>query len=406
MASKSDVQKQLDKLSKENKKLHSQNDKLSSKLKSQNKLKRRAFLTGLLITASVLLIFLGNIFYWSTSTIANQKKFAAATGPIIQNEEVQSSVALYATNQIFNNIDVAGYTKQALPEKAAFLANPITNQIKSFVNIAIKRTLADKRVQKYWNDVVFSQHKAVFNFIKNYQGEGKISLSDAYNYLGQSFVDTPLSFLGSHKLPKKVGSITITNSKWLPAAHRSLKSVRLIDWTLIILIAAFISIAFWISRNRSRLLIVFGSLTSLFMVITLAARNVGIQYAASSVDAQYSSGVSAALRIFTEGFRSQTIWILSIALIATLVGIVLKLLNGRKFDKNSIKLIVANLKKQELFNKTIDDYSQSIVKNRKSLFLVFVALFVVILLFTHLSILNLVLLLAVALIISFLVYRK
>lgn len=317
---------ELRKLRAENVRLREENAMLKKKSSANPKHRRRSpweivrkFGVVLLVSFSVALLTVANLLFWFGNTIVKQDRFVAATQPIIKDSAVQNSMALYTTNAIFNNVDVQQFTEQALPPRADFLAPQLTNQLKSFTQSSINKVVANPNFQDKWNNLLATQHQRLVSFASKYQGNGDISLNDAYQQLSASLSTSKLSFLANKKLPPKVGDITVVNASWLPAFHNVV--VHIDTWRLLAVILLVISVvaAVWLSRNRRRTIYVFAVASAVMMVVSFITLHIIKGNIIDKVDPQYATGVSHAMQIF---FHPLVIQSLTILLAAIFVWVV------------------------------------------------------------------------------------
>ncbi len=303
----------------ENAKLKEENAKLKKQLSDKPKAKKRRRIFRntaiiLLVSIATALLTSANLLFWFGNTVVKQDRFVAATEPIIKDPKVQSTMALYVTNNIFNNVDVQKATEEALPPRADFLAPQLTNQLKSFTQTSLQKVLARPQFQERWNTASARQHERLINFATKYEGNGDISLNDVFNNLRASLGDTKLAFLADKQLPPKVGDITVVNATWLPAFHDLV--VNIDTWRLIavILLLLTVSGAVWLSRNRRRTLYIFASATVVMMLLTLAALQIIKSNILGKVDPQYKGGVEQVIPIVFHSLVLQTITILAAAI--------------------------------------------------------------------------------------------
>ncbi len=328
MAKKASPKTSVNALKAENAKLKAENKKLAAKTSKKNSgsLGRtfwRRLGVGILIFFAVVLVTLGNIVFWTGNTIVKQDRFVAATAPIIQNQEVQQAVALYTTNQIFDNVDVEQITQDALPEKAKFLAPQLTSQLKGQTNSLLNKAVSSDRFVDRWNKTSAKWHDRVITFATNYKGNGDISLNDIYTQVSSQLSTTKLSFLANKKLPPKAGNLTVINSKSLPTIHRVITKIDTWRILSIVLLVITVSAAVLLSKGRQgrrRTLYLFSLSTAAAMALTLIARNAGIENIVGRADPQYADGVRSALQILTQSLFVQTVTIMVTALLVGFVA--------------------------------------------------------------------------------------
>ncbi len=108
---------------------------------------------GLLAILSVLMI-------WVRDELLDTNTWVNTMAPVAASPAVQSAIANDVTTQLFEKADVQTRVKDALPSNAAFLAPPLTNQLRSFTNDAAKRLVASDRFQNLWNEINRRAHAA------------------------------------------------------------------------------------------------------------------------------------------------------------------------------------------------------------------------------------------------------
>jgi len=321
MAAKSSPKSTVAELKAENAKLKAENKQLARQVTAKNSVSRspwtflRRLSIGILIFFAVCLVTTGNIAFWTGNTLVKQDRFVAATAPIIQDKEVQQALALYTTNQIFENVDVEQITQEALPPKAQFLAPQLTSQLKSQTNSLLNKAVSSDRFVDRWNSTSAKWHDRIITYATDYTGNGQISLNDIYTQVSSQLSSTKLSFLANKQLPPKVGDITVVEADWLPTLHRVITKIDTWRILSILLLVITLVAAVLLSKARRRTVYLFSFGTAGAMLLSLIALNAGIENIVGQADAQYADGVRSALQIFTSSLSAQTITILVTALL-------------------------------------------------------------------------------------------
>ena len=90
----------------------------------------RTLLVGLLVGIGCLslIAFIG--VHWTERQVLNTNNWVEMVAPLPQNPVVASALSNYAVDQLYSAVDVTQVIKDALPEKAQFLAAPLSNQLK------------------------------------------------------------------------------------------------------------------------------------------------------------------------------------------------------------------------------------------------------------------------------------
>lgn len=266
-----------------------------------NPWKRLGAIVSVILAAALLVS--GNLLFWAGNTIVDPERFNAVVSPLIKAPEVQQAVSQYTTTQLFDRVDVQQLLAENLPERISFAAPALASQIQSATQTALTRVMQNESFQQTWNSTIENVHAQFINFIGNYQGSGVISLSDVYNRLVDRLADTKLSFLSNVSLPSNIGSITLVNATWLPAAHNIVNNIGLYRIITTILCVGFVALAIWLSRRKRRTAIIIGVTFAIFMVLTLLA----VRITGQQIVAGFASAYQPAIKVVSDGLLNSLI---------------------------------------------------------------------------------------------------
>lgn len=245
------------------------------------------------ILATALLVS-GNLIFWAGNTIIDPQRFNAVVSPLVEAPEVQQAVSQYATTKLFERVDVQQLLEENLPERISFAAPALASQIQSATQSALMRLMQNESFQQVWVSSIEESHARSINFIKNYQGDGVVSLSDVYSKLVARLAGTKLSFLSNVSLPSNIGSITIVDASWLPAAHNIVNNISLYRILTVFLCIGFVALAVWLSRRKRRTAIAIGVTFAIFMVLTLIAVRITGQQIVAGFPSEYQPAIQVA----------------------------------------------------------------------------------------------------------------
>jgi len=99
------------------------------------------------VFASVVLL-VSMIANWVQTQVLNSGEFANSTDKILQNQDVQQQLSIFAVDQLYANVDVQAQIEQRLPPPAAPLAAPVTAATRQLANNVAETALASPRVQQ------------------------------------------------------------------------------------------------------------------------------------------------------------------------------------------------------------------------------------------------------------------
>jgi hypothetical protein len=400
MAVSKSASQELEKLRAENARLKAANAKLEKKAATHSSMASknlrpskllRSLSVIILAAAAVALLTAGNLLFWLGNTIVKPDRFTAATQPIIKDPNVQQTLALYTTNNIFKNVDVQKITEEVLPPKAVFLAPQLTSQLKSTTQKTLQNTLAKPSFQEKWNNVLATQHERLVSFASRYNGDGAISLNDVYNQLSASLGNTKLAFLSNKKLPPKVGSITLLNASWLPAFHNVV--VNIDTWRLLAVTAFLLCViaAVWLSKNRRKTLYIISAGAAFFMVLTLVALRITRETIVQKADPQYADGVRSAVQIFFHPLVLQTATVLFAFVLVAFVAWVSGPVKSAAVIRSNAGLLFSGKLHIAIFGNHQNKYISWIHQNKSFLEWAAIALITIIMLIVRVTLKSLIL---------------
>ncbi len=101
---------------------------------------------SLVVLASVVLL-VSMIANWVQTEVLDSDQFADSTEEILQDEDVQEQLSIFAVDQLYANVDVQAQIEQRLPPAAQPLAAPVTAATRQLATNVAETALASPRVQ-------------------------------------------------------------------------------------------------------------------------------------------------------------------------------------------------------------------------------------------------------------------
>jgi hypothetical protein len=108
--------------------------------------RHRALVWSLVVLASVVLL-VSMIANWVQTELLDSNQFADSTDEILQNQDVQEQLSIFAVDQLYANVDVQAQIEQRLPSAAQPLAAPVTAATRQLATNVAETALASPRVQ-------------------------------------------------------------------------------------------------------------------------------------------------------------------------------------------------------------------------------------------------------------------
>jgi hypothetical protein len=302
---------------------------------------RRVTVVVLVVLFSILLP-VTYIVVWTHYVVLTEKGFQSTVVPIGKDPVVTSAAAATLTDQIFTSLNPQEIVANALPPKADFLAGPITNGAKGYVQDGVTKVLQSPQFQNLWTQAVNFVHSQLLSVLKGNSkaitttnGQVVLNLVPLFNAALQNMegfisgvVGHPVTLptITSNEIPAEAcqkigaalnrqvsstcGQIPLFPASKLDQARRTVRVFNGILVLLLILTPLLAALALWLSRRRRRTLLQLcaGGLLGLVVI-----RRVVIWLDSTLTSAGVPANRSARHAIFTHLFHtyfSVSRWIL------------------------------------------------------------------------------------------------
>jgi hypothetical protein len=282
----------------------------------------KSFSIFILVTLAIVSLFLLNFSFWIKHTIMDNEQFVATTSPIIKNPDVQQAISTNLSEQIFANVNVEQILAENLPEKATFLAGPLSSQIKGFTTSQINNLLASQQVANLWTEILSNSQKTIVGYLENENNTGSITVNQLYEYANKNLGDSQISFLLNKNIPPKLGDIQLAEISWVPQARTYLNAIKALPIVLSVVFVLSIALAVLLTNKKRRLLLTVAILSTATMLLVLLLVNTGGSEIASQVKPQNKDAVQAVYDIVTKPLTNQATGMLWL-FIASSIGLLL-----------------------------------------------------------------------------------
>jgi hypothetical protein len=128
--------------------------------------RRRAAATVLVVLAS-LLAFGAIAAIWIDRQVLDTDNWTSASSELLEQPVVRDRLASYLTDQIYENVDVEGELRSALPGRAEALAGPIAGALRDVVERRARQALEREDVQELWEKANRSAHRQLLRVIND-----------------------------------------------------------------------------------------------------------------------------------------------------------------------------------------------------------------------------------------------
>jgi hypothetical protein len=270
--------------------------------------------------------FVGSVLsIWTHQQLLDTDNFVSAVDPLVKDPAVVDAVSAYVAGKIVDVLDVQGRVESALPDRAGFLAVPITNQVQTVAQARVAQLMRTGAFQAAWEKTLRFVHSRVVGLLRGDARYLKIQngaltldltlvIADALRYLHsqlpdlvQSKVPIPdlsnltipaearakLSDALGRPIPDNFAEVTIMRSDQLTTAQRAVQALDALVIILPILTALLLIAALWVSPNRRRTLLQLGIGLALAMLLVLLLIKLVQNQVISAVTTQPGQGVLA-----------------------------------------------------------------------------------------------------------------
>jgi len=191
-------------------------------------------------------------------------------------------VAKRATNRLFQQVDVEAQAKDALPDRAQFLAGPISSGVQTFVEQAATRALATEQFATVWKNANRRAHTLVVKALTD-EGKGVTIKNDKVVLDLSAEIDEVIKRLDQRgvtvfdSLGKKQKNLQVElfDASQLEKARSAVHLLDRVRIVLVVLVFVLLAAALALSANRRRTLMRWGIGLVAAMAVTAALLALG-----------------------------------------------------------------------------------------------------------------------------------
>jgi hypothetical protein len=225
---------------------------------------RRA-LVAILVILSVVLVPLAGLSIWVRNLVLDTNRYVDTVAPLAENKAITDQVANRLTTRLFREVDVEQEAEQALPERAQFLAGPLSTGVETFVRDAAQRVLASDQFETVWRNANERAHALVIKALTD-EGEN-VSVEDGKVVLNLSAVvdevvkrlnERGVTVFDSLAENQKNLRVELFDAGQLESARSAVDLLDRLRIVLVVLVFVFLAAALALSGNRRRTLIRWG----------------------------------------------------------------------------------------------------------------------------------------------------
>ncbi|MCI3278811.1 hypothetical protein [Streptomyces cylindrosporus] len=126
----------------------------------------RRVVAAVLVALVAILAVTSVVGVWGARTTLNTGRWVATVGPLPDDPAVNAAVSTYLTDQIFDQLDVEQRLSEALPDRAAFAAAPVTAAVHDYMKGTISQLIRTEQFQSLWRATNRSAHARIVDVLE------------------------------------------------------------------------------------------------------------------------------------------------------------------------------------------------------------------------------------------------
>lgn len=227
----------------------------------------RASATTILVLFGCLAVGGFVIAHWAERQVLTTDNWAAMVAPLPQKPVVNKAISSYVTTQLFTNVPIEQTIEDALPPKAAFLAGPLTDQLKTLTTNVTSKIISSDNFQTIW---VQANKRALDRAIAEARGEQTAADTRNEKFTLKLASITPLLRERLANLAPVIPAIQPNQTANINLAanlqsrpHRIKQAIRAIDFSAATLLTLAVTCFVWamvvtVHRRRTTIIIIGG----------------------------------------------------------------------------------------------------------------------------------------------------
>jgi hypothetical protein len=228
-----------------------------------------------LLVLSFLLAPLAVLTLWARNTTLDTERYVATVGPLAAHPAVQGAVATAVVDQLFAAVDVQRTAQESLPERAAFLAAPLTRQLHEYSTAIVMRTMATPQFQVVWEGANRRAHRLVVGALTA-QGDEALAVRNGQVVLDLQALTTQareelrrqgVGLFDAVPSGMVRGQVVLFQSDALQDAQRAIGALQGAATVLPIALLLTLAGALWLAPDRRRVALWIGVSFAVIMVL-------------------------------------------------------------------------------------------------------------------------------------------
>jgi hypothetical protein len=206
-----------------------------------------------LVVVASLLAFLAIFALWANRQLLDTDNWTDTSTKLLEDHEIRDQLSIFLVDQLYDNVNVTGELRRALPPRAAPLAGPAAGGLREVAQRGVNALLERPRAQRLWEEANRRAHKRFLDVVED-RGGGAVSTANGEVTLDLQAVLGQTERLGglSKKLPASAAQLTIVRSDQLELAQDVVRFMKALAIVLLVLSLGLFALAVYLARGWRR----------------------------------------------------------------------------------------------------------------------------------------------------------
>ena len=215
--------------------------------------RRKAVVWGLIVLSTVVLL-VASLTVWVKREVLDTNNFTASTTELMRNPQVQTALAAFLVDQIYQNVDVKADLQKQLPNNLKGLAGPAAAALNDYGTRAATRLLGTDAVINLVQAATRLAHAEFLRIVDDKPGAGEKVYLQLRPVVLKLASRLGLEDQVAARLPADAGQFVVLDNTngTISTVRESVKLVRMLSLFLLFVVVALYAAAIWIARGWRR----------------------------------------------------------------------------------------------------------------------------------------------------------
>ena len=216
--------------------------------------RRRKMAVWVLIVVSTIVLLVAALTVWVKREVLDTNNFTASTTELMRNPKVQSALATFLVDQIYQNVDVKADLRKQLPSNLKGLAGPAAAALNDYGTRAATRLLGTNAVIDLVQAATRLAHAQFLRIVDDKPGAGQKVYLQLRPVVLRLAGRLGLEAQVSARLPPDAGQFLVLDDAngTINTVRQSVRVVRALSLFLLLVVVALYAAAIWLARGWRR----------------------------------------------------------------------------------------------------------------------------------------------------------